>query len=51
MGLEEFLKNANVYFDGAPLDEEDKEDILDNLAWKWEREKKKQEKESRGNKK
>lgn len=44
MELEEFLKQANVYFDGAPLNEEDKEDILDYLAWKWEREKKKREK-------
>lgn len=47
MELEEFLKNANVYFDGAPLDEEDKEDILDYLAWKWEREKRKREKENK----
>ena len=51
MELEEFLKKANVYFDGTPLDEEDKEDILDYLAWKWEREKKKREKESKDNKK
>lgn len=42
--LEEFLKTANIYFDGAPLDEEDKEDILTYLKVKWEREKKKREK-------
>ena len=29
--LEELLKNSNVKFDGAPLDEEDKQDILDFL--------------------
>ncbi|BAF60147.1 predicted transcriptional regulator [Pelotomaculum thermopropionicum SI] len=46
--LEVFLKNANVYFDGAPLNEEDKEDILDYLAWKWEREKKKRDKQKGG---
>ena len=45
MELEEFLKQANVYFDGAPLNEEDKEDILDYLAWKWEREKKREKKQ------
>lgn len=43
--LEEFLKSANIYFDGAPLDDEDKEDILTYLKVKWEREKKKREKE------
>ncbi|MDH7579109.1 MAG: hypothetical protein QHH75_15150 [Bacillota bacterium] len=42
--LEEFLKTANVYFDGAPLNEEDKEDIVTYLKVKWEREKKKREK-------
>ncbi len=42
--LEEFLKSANIYFDGAPLNEEDKEDILTYLKVKWEREKKKREK-------
>lgn len=41
--LEEFLKSANIYFDGAPLNEEDKEDILTYLKVKWEREKKKRE--------
>ncbi|WP_075864953.1 helix-turn-helix domain-containing protein [Carboxydothermus islandicus] len=45
--LEEFLKNANIYFDGTPLDEEDKEDILTYLKVKWEREKKKREKDSK----
>lgn len=43
--LEEFLKTANVYFNGAPLDEEDKEDILTYLRVKWERERRKKEKE------
>lgn len=43
--LEEFLKTVNIYFEGAPLDEEDKEDILTYLKVKWEREKKKREKE------
>lgn len=42
--LEDFLKSANIYFDGAPLNEEDKEDILTYLKVKWEREKKKREK-------
>ncbi|GEA17537.1 helix-turn-helix domain-containing protein [Moorella sp. E306M] len=46
--LEEFLKKANVYFDGAPLDEEDKEDIITYLKVKWEREKRKREKEKGG---
>ncbi len=45
--LEEFLKNANIYFDGAPLDEEDKEDIMTYLSVKWERERRKREKEGR----
>lgn len=42
--LEEFLYKANVHFNGAPLDEEDKEDILTYLRVKWEREKRKREK-------
>jgi len=42
--LEEFLKTANIYFDGVPLDEEDKEDIMTYLRVKWEREKRKREK-------
>lgn len=42
--LEEFLKTANIYFDGAPLDEDDKEDILTYLRVKWEIERKKREK-------
>ncbi|MCL6479900.1 MAG: helix-turn-helix domain-containing protein, partial [Peptococcaceae bacterium] len=45
--LEEFLKTANIYFDGAPLNEEDKEDIVTYLKVKWEREKKKREKEGK----
>jgi transcriptional regulator with XRE-family HTH domain len=45
--LEEFLKTANIYFDGAPLNEEDKEDILTYLKVKWEREKKKRKKENK----
>lgn len=45
--LEEFLKTANVYFDGAPLDEEDKEDIITYLKVKWEREKRKREREGK----
>ena len=44
--LEEFLKSANVHFNGAPLTEEDKEDIVAYLRFRWEREKKKREKES-----
>lgn len=43
--LEEFLRNAKIYFHGAPLDEEDKEDIITYLQVKWEREKRKREKE------
>lgn len=43
--LEDFLKNAKIYFHGAPLDEEDKEDIITYLQVKWEREKRKREKE------
>jgi len=45
--LEDFLKNANIYFDGAPLNDEDKEDIITYLKVKWEREKKKREKEGK----
>ena len=45
--LEEFLKKANVQFDGAPLDEEDKEDIMTYLSVKWEREKRKREKDNK----
>ncbi len=43
--LEEFLKNSNIHFDGTSLNEEDKEDILTYLKVKWEREKKRREKE------
>ncbi|TYO98008.1 hypothetical protein [Desulfallas thermosapovorans] len=39
--LEEFLKFTNIYFDGAPPNEEDKENILDYLVWKRKRERKK----------
>jgi len=45
--LEEFLKTANIHFDGAPLTDEDKEDIVAYLRFRWEREKKKREKESK----
>ncbi len=38
--LEEFLRNSNVKFDGAPLDDEDKEDILGFLKMVWKRKKK-----------
>lgn len=44
--IEEFLKSANVYFNGAPLDEEDKEDIITLLRIKWEREHRKRQKEN-----
>ncbi len=39
--LEEFLKQSNVQFDGAPLDDEDKEDILNFLRMVWKRKKRK----------
>lgn len=45
--LEEFLKTANIYFNGAPLTEEDKEDIMAYLRFKWERERKKREKQQK----
>ena len=45
--LEEFLKTARIHFDGAPLTDEDKEDIMTYLKVKWEREKKKREKEGK----
>ncbi|KJS23119.1 MAG: hypothetical protein VR72_02835 [Clostridiaceae bacterium BRH_c20a] len=34
--IEELLKKSNVQFDGVPLDEEDKEDLLEfiKVAWK-----------------
>jgi len=34
MELEEFLKKANVHFDGVPLNGEDKEDIMTYLSVK-----------------
>lgn len=44
--LESFLHQANVHFNGAPLNDDDKEDILTYLRVKWEREKKKQERKN-----
>lgn len=41
--LEKFLETANVHFNGAPLDEEDKEDIIAFLRVKWERERKRRQ--------
>lgn len=38
--LEEFLKNNNVKFDGTPLDEEDKQDVLEFLRMVLKRKKK-----------
>ena len=35
--LEEFLRQSNVKFDGAPLDDEDKEDIINFLRMVWKR--------------
>lgn len=35
--LEEFLRTSNVQFNGAPLDETDKEEIIDVLKYVWER--------------
>jgi len=32
--LAEFLKMARIYFDGAPLTDEDKEDIMAYLRFK-----------------
>lgn len=39
--LEEILRNSNVQFNGAPLDEEDKEEILDFITFAWNKFKKK----------
>lgn len=44
MELEELLKASNPNFFGAPLNDEDIEDILTYMRVKWEREKKKREK-------
>lgn len=33
--LEEFLRTSNVQFDGAPLDSNDKEEIIDVLKFVW----------------
>lgn len=35
--LEEFLHTSNVQFNGAPLDEKDKEEIIDVLKYVWKR--------------
>lgn len=35
--LEEFLHTSNVQFNGAPLDETDKEEIIDVLKYVWKR--------------
>ncbi|CEP67106.1 Uncharacterized [Moorella glycerini] len=43
--LEEFLRQSNVQFNGAPLDEEDKEDIIEFLKFAWKTLKKEKEKE------
>lgn len=37
--LEELLHNSNVKFDGAPLDKEDKQDIINFLRMIWNRKK------------
>ncbi|BCV20425.1 helix-turn-helix domain-containing protein [Moorella sp. Hama-1] len=42
--LEEFLRQSNVQFNGAPLDEEDKEDIIEFLKFAWKTLKKEKEK-------
>ncbi|MDD3673441.1 MAG: helix-turn-helix transcriptional regulator [Synergistaceae bacterium] len=42
--LEKFLNKTNIHFDGAPLTDEDKEDLLTYLKVKWERESKKKKK-------
>ncbi|WP_406676397.1 helix-turn-helix domain-containing protein [Moorella sp. ACPs] len=42
--LEEFLRQSNVQFNGAPLDEEDKEDIIEFLKIAWKTLKKEKEK-------
>lgn len=41
--LENFLLRTNIHFDGAPLSDDDKEDLLTYLKVKWERERKKRE--------
>lgn len=45
--LEQFLKEANVWFYGRPLTDEDKEDLMDYLRWKWEKEKRRRERQAR----
>ncbi len=44
--LEQFLKEANVWFYGRPLTDEDKEDLMDYLRWKWEKEKRRRERDA-----
>ncbi len=39
--LESYLKYSNIRFDGAPLEEQDKEDLLDFLRIIWNRKKNK----------
>lgn len=39
--LEEFLQKSNIKFDGAPLDDDDKEDIINFLRMVWKRKKQK----------
>lgn len=45
--LEEFLKTANIHFNGAPLNEDDKEEIIAYLKFKWDRDKKKRKEEKK----
>jgi len=45
MEIEEWLRKAPVYFNNERLDEEDIEDIITYLQVKWEREKRKRQKE------
>lgn len=39
--LVEFLQKSNIKFDGAPLDDDDKEDIINFLRMAWKRKKQK----------
>jgi len=41
--LDEFLKTANIWFDGQRLTEDDIEEVKEYLRLKWEREKRKRE--------
>lgn len=40
--LEEFLRKANIHFNGAPLDEEDKRELIDYLRYRWWKKRKEQ---------